>query len=569
MKRLLFFIALSLQAQVTINTLGWPFDFKGPGFTAPSGFISADQVAAGTLTVTLSQHGQGATPNAFCVNSSGEFVSPRIDNPGYLGDITFTFSPDFTGRCFINGPGSSSGSAGNVVGPTSATANNLPDFSGTSGKILKDSGIATSTVVKGAASLTTVGAVPYVSVSGVLNQDQTSGGQFFWDATNHRLGIGTVTPGQKLEIVGAAKISAGIDNGGGTIGLYTNGNNSIGYNFTGSNALDLGSFGNVTFRNYNGSSYAGVMTIFGTATAATGNVAIGVAPTNGNFRLDIQSSGSAGTSRVYDQTATTGSSLFVVRAGAGQSGNLQEWQNNAGTALASIGSQGLGTFVGLSINGDATLATANQLVWSAKSKIYSPTDGIITVWNNAQTDFDRLQFGGTTSSFPAWARSGASLLARLADNSAYTSIITGGLRSDGAGLSFDTSIPNAGEIASSYFTLGASNNGGLITTVTRTITGAVTDAYTAGVSLTPTYTAATAQTVTRHNYLNLANPVLTGAGPAALTDATVFRFDAAAGTHKAVDAGTTKITPGGVDAWVKVNVNGTIYYMPAYTSKTI
>lgn len=105
-------------------------------------------------------------------------------------------------------------------------------------------------------------------------------------------------------------------------------------------------------------------------------------------------------------------------------------------------------------------------------------------------------------------------------------------------------------------------------TETTTITGGVTDGYTAGLRIQPTYTAATAQTVTRHNYLDAKNPTLSGAGPAALTDACLVHFDAAAGTHKAVDASSTKTTPGGVDAWVKVNINGTIHYMPAYLSKT-
>jgi hypothetical protein len=103
---------------------------------------------------------------------------------------------------------------------------------------------------------------------------------------------------------------------------------------------------------------------------------------------------------------------------------------------------------------------------------------------------------------------------------------------------------------------------------TRTITGTVADGVTAAIQLAPTYDAATAQTVTRHNYIELNNPLLTGAGPAAVTDAAVFRFDAAAGTHKAVDSGTTKTTPGGVDAWCKININGTLYYLPAFLSKT-
>lgn len=46
-------------------------------------------------------------------------------------------------------------------------------------------------------------------------------------------------------------------------------------------------------------------------------------------------------------------------------------------------------------------------------------NGIGTLLNAAQTDFVRLQFGGTTSSFPALKRSSAVLQARLADDSAY------------------------------------------------------------------------------------------------------------------------------------------------------
>lgn len=73
-------------------------------------------------------------------------------------------------------------------------------------------------------------------------------------------------------------------------------------------------------------------------------------------------------------------------------------------------------------------------------------------------------------------------------------------------------------------------------------------------------------TVTRLNYWKVATPVLTGS--AVVTDACVFDFDAAAGTHKAVAAATTKTTPGGVDAWLKINIAGVLYYIPAYTSKT-
>jgi len=50
----------------------------------------------------------------------------------------------------------------------------------------------------------------------------------------------------------------------------------------------------------------------------------------------------------------------------------------------------------------------------------SASSGVVAIKNWAGTDFSRLQFGGTTSSFPALRRTGTSVEAVLADNSAYT-----------------------------------------------------------------------------------------------------------------------------------------------------
>lgn len=72
-------------------------------------------------------------------------------------------------------------------------------------------------------------------------------------------------------------------------------------------------------------------------------------------------------------------------------------------------------------------------------------------------------------------------------------------------------------------------------------------------------------TIARVNYFNLPNVQVEGVE---VTQAAVMRFDAPAGTHKAVDEGTIKSTPGTVNGWIKVNINGTIFYIPSYTSKT-
>lgn len=106
--------------------------------------------------------------------------------------------------------------------------------------------------------------------------------------------------------------------------------------------------------------------------------------------------------------------------------------------------------------------------------------------------------------------------------------------------------------------------GRVYTGYTQTLTVDVAEGYCAAYMAYPTYSGG--YTVTRHSYIYLNQPTL--ASGAAVTDACVFRFSSAAGTHKAVDSGSTKSSPGTVSAWVKVDVAGTIYYIPAYTSKT-
>jgi hypothetical protein len=57
-----------------------------------------------------------------------------------------------------------------------------------------------------------------------------------------------------------------------------------------------------------------------------------------------------------------------------------------------------------------------------RSRILSPADSLLLLQNSALDNFDRLQFGGTTSSFPALKRSSTSLQVKLADDSAFTAI---------------------------------------------------------------------------------------------------------------------------------------------------
>lgn len=139
--------------------------------------------------------------------------------------------------------------------------------------------------VGGATNLTTVGSVPYVSASGTLDQDA---GQFFWDATNNRLGIGTATPATPLQVAGGKIL---LDNAQGiqikdsagtarTILQVDSGDNVY---------LDSAATGGDTFFRASG---VDKVTIKGTS----GNVGIGT--TAPGVKLDV-----LGSARVYSSTA--------------------------------------------------------------------------------------------------------------------------------------------------------------------------------------------------------------------------------------------------------------------------
>lgn len=83
------------------------------------------------------------------------------------------------------------------------------------------------------------------------------------------------------------------------------------------------------------------------------------------------------------------------------------------------------------------LTAAGGLSWVGRSRIYSPSSGVITLYNTGETDFGRVQLGGTSSSFPAIKRSSATVQFRLADDSNYA-----GIRALHLGLGADGTTTN-------------------------------------------------------------------------------------------------------------------------------
>jgi hypothetical protein len=113
---------------------------------------------------------------------------------------------------------------------------------------------------------------------------------------------------------------------------------------------------------------------------------------------------------------TTGSPtailLNVTNTASGSSANLMDLQVN-GSSVFKVDKTGAGTFVNTMKATDLHIALGSNVV-----RLLASANGVGYLSNAALTDFNRLCWGGTTSSFPSLKRSTTGLIVRLADDSA-------------------------------------------------------------------------------------------------------------------------------------------------------
>ena len=242
-------------------------------------------------------------------------------------------------------------------------------------------------IVRGGAALSTTGSVPFVTAAGVLGQS----GNVFWDSGSSRFRIGGTVAG---------------------LGEFRNASNAVvafygtasGFMATGT-ATDLGlrSTSAILFATNGDNERARFTT--------TGNLLLGTT-TDGNFRLDVGSSGSSGTTRIYDQTPTTGSTSLVVRAGAGQSGNDLTQFVTLASGTSGVRSNGViygGTSVAIgTVGGSANpfgvlLGSGADLRWSNAAAFGAGTPDLALSRASANT----LQVGDGS------ANSNGTILARI------------------------------------------------------------------------------------------------------------------------------------------------------------
>jgi hypothetical protein len=321
----------------------------------------------GTIGQALTSNGTGgfstaltlatvATSGSASDLTAGTLAAARM--PAITGDVTTTVGTVAATVVKINGTTLSALATGLLK---NTTATGVPSIA-----------VAGTDLIGGVGNLTTVGSVPYVSASGILNQDA---GQFFWDATNNRLGIGTATPTQRLEVNGIGRFTG---TGGFSIGdeagaLRITSNNSNTQLFAFFNSLN-GYTGIRTREISVGSTYGSTDAPAG-GMIVQGNVGIGT--TTPVYGLDVAKSGASGTARFYDQTATTGATRVVISLGAADTSSTQVFEIGGLMKFSGLNSTGAGTAL-LSTNSPAVTNTA-PYTWF-KVLTSDGSTGYIPVW---------------------------------------------------------------------------------------------------------------------------------------------------------------------------------------------
>ena len=143
----------------------------------------------------------------------------------------------------------------------------------------------------------------------------------------------------------------------------------------------------------------------------------------------------AQTFRIYNTfTSTTNfERLNIIAQSAGSVIIGTEKGSAGGTARALEFQTDGSTRLTISTGGSIVHGILDGVFGWTSSTIVRPIsgNGTLRLSNNAQNDFNRLQFGGTTSSFPALKRSSTELQVRLADDSAFAPLACGALTLNG------------------------------------------------------------------------------------------------------------------------------------------
>lgn len=201
-------------------------------------------------------------------------------------------------------------------------------------------------------------------------------------AASSRIALGT----------GAVQLSGGW---GGANGYSVGIDNAVGGSFTGSVA----------------NAAQGLLNVSGTFASATASGNASFRPINISYTINNSAAQTGTTTGIFlnaTETALNGMTHNFIDC---QVNGVSNFLVNRIGQINTVGS--------INTSSNMAIGSAGQFVFSGRSRIYSDANSNIRLTNNAGTDFNRLQLGGTTNAFPSIARNGANIDFRLADDSNY------------------------------------------------------------------------------------------------------------------------------------------------------
>lgn len=117
--------------------------------------------------------------------------------------------------------------------------------------------------------------------------------------------------------------------------------------------------------------------------------------------------------------------MNVTKTASGSSSLLMDIQLG-GVTQFNIDDDGNATGIVLKATSALVTTETNGTIYGGNGRMIAPAgNGIFTMTNGAQNDFNRLTFGGTTSAYPSIKRNGSGLRLRLADDSGDATLEAG------------------------------------------------------------------------------------------------------------------------------------------------
>jgi hypothetical protein len=398
-------------------------------YTGATGDVNLGTHRIIAQNATISSSGSGDTVSL--THSSGSGIGLNITKGGNGEGL------------YINKTGGS-GNAATIIGTLNATT--LVKSGGTSTQYLMADG-SVSTLTNPITGTGTSGQVSYWSGTST----QAGSNNLFWDNANGRLGIGTNTPadGKFIDVVFDVATSGGR-------GIRIRNINATGYSeLVFDNDTTPTSSGGFVF-GYAGTSTATADTayfwnrrnapiLFGTNNTermrifGVGNVGIGTGSSDSGQRLQVQ-----GTTLLNGNVTFSSSTGMTWDAANGRLG--------IGTSSPAylLDISGTSRQTGIYYNTGYNifvqrLGFNNGTLAANYGYIRAESNGVFSLRNASENDFTRLQFGGSTSSFPALQRVSNAIAVVDATGSGTSNLLVGSTTDSGERLQVTGTMKVTGE----------------------------------------------------------------------------------------------------------------------------